>query len=178
MAARSERADQATGTGTTARPQHLALLRLDIEALWRGHVEGHELCEVAGLGPIPVEVARRLLGDAVLKLIITNGDAVANVTSLTRGPTQAMRYALLWTSHTCIAEGCPNTILEHDHRWGAEYNHTRHTRLDELDRPCTTHHDLHTNQGWALIPGTGKRPMVPPTDPRHPANTAPAPPAA
>ncbi|MGK2948570.1 MAG: DUF222 domain-containing protein, partial [Acidimicrobiales bacterium] len=80
------------------RPEHLALLRLDVEALWRGHVEGDELCEVTGLGPIPVEATRRLLGDAVLKLIITKGDAVAHVTSLTRGPTQAMRYALLWTS--------------------------------------------------------------------------------
>lgn len=102
------------------RPEHLALLRLDVEALWRGHVEGDELCEVTGLGPIPVTVARRLLGEAVLKLIITKGDAVAHVTSLTRGPTQAMRYALLWTSPTCTVEGCTRTIVEHDHVWGAE----------------------------------------------------------
>src|SRR5690606_7829279 len=54
-----------------AAPQHLALLRLDIEALWRGHVEGDELCEITGLGPIPVNTAKGLLGDAVLKLIIT-----------------------------------------------------------------------------------------------------------
>src|SRR3546814_4655270 len=32
-------------------------------------------------------------------------------------------------------------------------------------------HDLHTHHHWALIRGTGKRPMVPPHDPRHPANT-------
>jgi hypothetical protein len=155
------------------RPDHLALLRLDIEALWRGHVEGDELCEVTGLGPIPVAVARRLLGDAVLKLVITKGDAVAHVTSLTRGPTQAMRYALLWTSPTCSAEGCTRTIVEHDHVWGAEYRTTRHTRLDELDRLCHTHHDLHTVHSWALVRGTGKRPMVPPDHPSHPANAPP-----
>lgn len=155
------------------RPEHLALLRLDIEALWRGHVEGDELCEVTGLGPIPVAVARRLLGDAVLKLVITKGDAVAHVTSLTRGPTQAMRYALLWTSPTCTVEGCTRTIVEHDHAWGAEYRTTRHTRLDELDRMCHTHHDLHTLQGWALVRGVGKRPMVPPDHPSHPANAPP-----
>src|SRR3546814_3947214 len=91
-------------------PQHLALLRLDVSALWRGYVEGDELCEVAGLGPIPVEAARRLLGDAVIKLIITKGNAVAHATSLTRGPTQAMRYALLWSSPTCTVEGCTPTI--------------------------------------------------------------------
>jgi len=173
MAARSQQADQPGAPPSGRRqpaPQHLALLRLDISALWRGYVEGDELCEVAGLGPIPVEVARRLLGDAVLKLVITKGDAVAHVTSLTRGPTQAMRYALLWTSPTCTAEGCTRTILEHDHRYGAEYTHTRHTRLDELDRVCHTHHDLHTHHRWALVAGTGKRPMVPPEDPRHPAH--------
>ncbi|HYI60916.1 MAG TPA: hypothetical protein VEW93_03825 [Acidimicrobiales bacterium] len=46
------------------------------------------------------------------------------------------------------------TVLEHDHPYGAEYKDTRHTRLDELDRLCHTHHDLHTHRGWALVPGT------------------------
>jgi hypothetical protein len=154
-------------------PQHLALLRLDIEALWRGYVEGDELCEVTGLGPIPVSTARTLLGDAVLKLIITRGVDVLNVTSLTRGPTQAMHYARLWTSPFCAVEGCTKTRIEHDHIWGAEYKDTRHTRLDELDGVCHHHHDLHTRLRWALVRGTGKRPMVGPDDPRHPANAPP-----
>jgi hypothetical protein len=160
--------------GRLADPQHLALLRLDVEALWRGYVEGDELCEVAGLGPVPVRVARALLGDAVLKLVLTKGVDVLNVTSLTRGPTQAMRYARLWTSPFCTVEGCTRTRVEHDHRWGAEYKDTRHTRLDELDGLCHTHHDLRTREGWALVAGTGKRPIVGPGDPRHPANAAPA----
>ena len=121
-----------------AAPQHLALLRLDVEALWRGYMEGDELCEITGLGPIPVEIAKTLLGDAVLKLVITKGVDVLNVTSLTRGPTQAMRYAKLWTSPMCIVEGCTRTIVEHDHVWGAEYKDTRHTRFDEIERTCHT----------------------------------------
>jgi hypothetical protein len=178
MARRSVRADDAAPTGAEKRakqprPEHLALLRLDISALWRGHVEGDELCEITGLGPIPVGVARRLLGDALLKLVITNGQAVAHVTSLTRGPTQAMKYASLWTSPTCVVEGCSRTIIEYDHRTGAEFKDTKHTRLDELDQVCPGHHDLHTYGGWALVAGTGKRPMVPPDDPRHPRNTGP-----
>lgn len=176
MARRSARADAAADgekRGKQPRPEHLALLRIDISALWRGHVEGDELCEITGLGPIPVGVARRLLGDALLKLVITNGQAVAHVTSLTRGPTQAMKYASLWTSPTCVVEGCSRTIIEHDHRTGAEFKDTQHTRLDELDQVCPGHHDLHTYGGWALVAGTGKRPMVPPDDPRHPRNTGP-----
>ena len=178
MARRSARADDAAQTGVRKgrnlpRPEHLALLRIDISALWRGHVEGEELCEITGLGPIPIGVARRLLGEAVLKLVITNGHAVAHVTSLTRGPTQAMQYASLWTSPTCVVEGCSRTIIEHDHRTGTEYKDTKHTRLDELDPVCPGHHDLHTYEGWALVGGVGKRPMVPPDDPRHPRNTGP-----
>ncbi len=54
-------------------PRYLALLRVDAEALRRGRVQGAELCEIAGVGPVPVSVARDLLGDAVLKLVITPG---------------------------------------------------------------------------------------------------------
>ena len=176
MARRSARADDAPeAAGKQARPEQLALLRLDVSALWRGYTKGDELCEVTGLGPIPVATARRLLGDAALKLLITKGVDVASVTSLTRGPTQAMRYALLWTSPTCCVEGCTRTIVEHDHRTGCEYKHTRHTRLDELDRLCTHHHDLHTRHGWALVLGRGRRPMVPRGHPDHPANGPPSP---
>jgi hypothetical protein len=117
--------------------------------------------------------APQLLGDAVLKLIITKGVDVANVISLTRRPTQAMHYALLWTSPTCTVEGCSRTIVEHDHRSGAEWAVTRCTRLSDLDRLCCGHHDLHTRLGWALVAGTGKRPMVPPDSPRHPLYDAP-----
>ena len=166
-------APEGKGTRRLNAPQHLALLRLDVSALWRGYVEGDELCEVTGLGPIPVEVARERLGDAVLKLIITKGVNIASVTSLTRGPTQAMHYAKLWTSPTCTVEGCTRTIVEYDHVHGAEYKDTRHTRLDEIERCCHTHHDLHTLHGWALVAGEGKRPMVAPDDPRHPANAPP-----
>jgi hypothetical protein len=69
-----------------------------------------------------------------------------------------------------VVEGCTRTIVEHDHVWGAEYKDTRHTRLDETERKCHTHHDLHTHHGWALVNGAGERPMVPPDDHRHPRN--------
>ena len=35
---------------------------------------------------------------------------------------------------------------------------------------CGHCHDLKTRYGWSLVHGTGKRPMVPPDDPRHPKN--------
>jgi hypothetical protein len=153
---------------------HLALIRLDYESLVQGAVEGEETCEIAGLGPIPVRIARDLLGDAILKLVITKGVDVMNVTHLGRSPTMAQRVALLWQSPECTREGCTRTQrLENDHRDG--WAETKQTRLDGLDPLCDHEHDLKTYHGWALVNGTGKRPMVPPGDPRHP-NYRPPPP--
>ncbi|HET6729590.1 MAG TPA: DUF222 domain-containing protein, partial [Jiangellaceae bacterium] len=45
-------------------PRYLALLRVDVEALRRGAVAGGELCEITGVGPVPVSVARDLLGES------------------------------------------------------------------------------------------------------------------
>jgi Domain of unknown function (DUF222) len=158
-------------------PTHLALLRIDLKALVRGHTDGDELCEIAGVGPVPVDAARRLLGESVLKLVITNGVAVANVAHLGRGPSAAQRIALLWSSPACAVLGCPRLNhqgIEHDHRtpWTAVHE----TTLANIDRLCAHHHDLKTRRGWALVPGTGRRPMVPPHDPRHPDHQATGPP--
>ena len=125
-----------------------------------------------GIGPVPVEVVRRLLGDSLLRLVLTNGVDVRNVTSLGRGPNAAQKIALLWEQPTCSVEHCGRRArLEADHTTGAEYTRTKHTRLDELDRLCEQHHDKKTYDGWGLVPGTGVRPMVPPEDRRHPKHS-------
>jgi Domain of unknown function (DUF222) len=151
---------------SSVNPRYLALLRVDVAALRRGRVDGDEVCEIAGVGPVPVSVARDLLGEAILKLIITDGVDVLNVTHLGRGPTAAQRAALLWINPTCAVEGCNRSRIEWDRR--EDWATTRHTRLDELDPLCAFHHDLKTRLGWALVPGKGKRPLVPPDDPSHP----------
>ena len=149
--------------------RYLGLIRADLEAMQRGHVEGDEVCEIAGLGPIPVRVAKDLLGEAVLKLVITKGVDVANVTHLGRAPTIAQKAALWWRSTECDALGCTRTQrLQTDHDTG--WTKTHATRLDDSNRLCDHHHDLKTYFGWALVEGTGKREMVPPGDPRHPKN--------
>jgi hypothetical protein len=152
-------------------PSFLALLRVDVEALARGGVEGDELCEIAGVGPVPARVARGLLGDAVLKLVITRGVDVVNVTHLGRGPSAAQSVALLWSSPGCTNSECDHTLLiQHDHRtpW-AEVHETTLANLDRLcPQPC---HHRKTHDGWALVEGTGRRPLVPPDHPRHPDNT-------
>jgi hypothetical protein len=161
-------------TAQTANPRYLGVLRIDWSALLRGHVEGDEACEIAGLGPISVASARELLGESILKLVITRGVDVMNVTHLGRGPNTAQKVALMWMQPECSREGCNRKArLENDHR--EEYWKVKCTELANTDRCCQRDHDLKTYRGWAFVAGTGKRPMVPPDDPRHPKNTRPPP---
>lgn len=163
--------------GGDARPgRYLGLIRCDLAALQRGAVNGGELCEIAGLGPIPVRNAVDLLGDATWKLIVTRGVDVANVTTLSRKASAAMLAALAWRSPVCSVEGCGRTILQIDHRipWAT----THHTTLSELDPLCPHHHDAKTHDGWELVDGCGLRAMVPTDHPHHPRHNraGPAPP--
>ncbi|HEU0214667.1 MAG TPA: hypothetical protein VFR13_11320, partial [Jiangellaceae bacterium] len=113
-------------TPARINPRYLALLRVDLAALRRGAVAGDEMCEITGVGPVPVPVARGLLGQAVLKLVITRGVDVAHVTHLGRGPSAAQRVALAWTSPGCTVQGCWRTRIEYDHQ--KPWKDTRHTR--------------------------------------------------
>lgn len=163
-----------TGDGGGKRGRYLGLIRCDLSALQRGRTHGEEMCEVTGLGPIPVATAVDLLGDATWKLLITRGIDVLNVTTLSRRATAAMVAALAWRSPTCTVEGCGRTILQIDHR--IPWAQTRHTTLAELDPLCPHDHARKTHDGWELIEGTGVRAMVPPGDPRHPRHPGHAPP--
>lgn len=158
----------APGPAPRPSPKHLALIRVDLSALVRGTVQGDEICEVAGIGPISVTEARNLLGDSILHLVSENGIDVQNITHLGRGPNAAQTLALLWTSQQCTVLGCHRTHTENDHR--IDDAHTKHTRLDELDPLCDHHHDRKTLEGWALVTGNGRRRFVPPDHHDHPGH--------
>src|SRR5437763_5846609 len=148
-----------------------AIVRIDLSAQERGQVEGEEVCEIAGYGPIPVSVAREMIasGNVFLAAVVTDGVKVTGVAHLGRKPTAHQQTALEWRDPQCAAEGCPATArLQNDHRddWSA----THVTEFDGLDRLCPPMHRLNTVDGWALVEGVGKRPFVPPSDPRHPRN--------
>jgi hypothetical protein len=172
-----ELADHATNAASDAssprpapKPKHLALLRVDLDALVRGAVADDELCELTGFGAIPVRVARGLLGDSILHLILTRGQDVAGVVHLGRGPSAAQKIALLWSQPTCSRAGCdqPWTHTQVDHR--TPWAQAAETTLDNLDRLCTHDHRLKTHHGWALVHGTGRREMVAPDHPQHPTH--------
>jgi hypothetical protein len=163
--------DRAPRRLPSPNPAFLALLRVDLDALVRGRTEGDELCDIAGVGAIPVPVARNCLSEAILKLVITRGVDVVNVTHLGRGPTAAQRVALLWATPRCTNSRCSHTLqIQHDHR--KPWAEVHETTIENLDRLCDPCHKLKTQDGWALLDGKGRRPLVPPDDPRHAGNRA------
>src|SRR5438270_4855795 len=54
-----------------AGPEAMIHVMVDYDALVRGHTVEEERCEIPGIGPIPVSVARLMANDAILKLILT-----------------------------------------------------------------------------------------------------------
>jgi hypothetical protein len=79
-----------TGAATTngrrsggGRPSTTMHLRVDLAALRRGELNDGEVCEIPGVGPVPLATARNVLGESFLKVIIEDGVDVTSVDSAT-----------------------------------------------------------------------------------------------
>ncbi|MBV9661280.1 MAG: DUF222 domain-containing protein [Acidimicrobiales bacterium] len=145
------------------------MIRVDLDTLLRGVPLEGELCEIAGYGPVPVSVIENLLAteNPFIIGILTKSQALVGVYHHGRRPNAHQRSALDFLYPSCAVEGCSSRQgMQYDHR--QDYAYTKITAFDLLDRFCRYHHQLKTNQDWALVEGTGKRAFVPPHDPRHP----------
>ena len=145
--------DDTSGTGTgrvfTPTPTAIVHVRVDHAALVRGHVEPGELCEIPGIGPVPVEVARRLAVDSVLSVLVTDGVDVTTVAHSGRTIPAALRRALVERDPECVVPGCTT-------REDLEFDHLRPfaeggpASLANLARLCHWHHYLKTHHGHIL----------------------------
>ena len=77
--------DGRPGTKRSKGTRALVHVRVDLDALRTGVVGPNGICEIPGVGPIPVDRARELMGDALCELVITNGIDVTTITKLGRG---------------------------------------------------------------------------------------------
>ena len=169
------------------------IVRVDHAALARGHARPDEICEISGVGPVPVTEVVDLLtsGDAFTAVVATDASgqvttvahvgrrAVTSVDVLSsalterghdvtaahgsRRPDAYQLTALDWTTPTCSVAGCDLPRQEIDHRH--DWARTHRTKLDDLDRYCSFHHRLKGRKGYRLEPGTGRRRQLPPGDP-------------
>ena len=155
------------GTGPTKQPRRhrrapaQISFHVDIAAWLRGHARGDEVCEIPGLGSVPVSLARALSADAVLKLILRNGDDVTTITSHRRYIPAALRSALESRDRTCVVPGCHathNLEIDHIHEFGQQGP----TELSNCCRLCKFHHYLKTHCHWSLRGPPGQWTFEPP----------------
>jgi hypothetical protein len=113
--------------------------RVDHAAYVRGHTEPGEICEIVGVGPVPVAVVRRLADDAIFKALVHDGTDVLKVSHLGRTIPARLRTAVEELYPECVIEGChTNRHLEIDHNQPVAEGGP--TALWNLTRPCRHHH--------------------------------------
>jgi hypothetical protein len=133
-----------------SRPPAQVAIRVDASALERGEIAGDEVCEVVGVGPVPVAVAESLLSDSLVHLVATDGVDVKAVTSAQRTIPASLRAALDERDRTCAVPGCTVTKrLEIDHI--VEFAKGGATELANTVRLCKPHHDMKTYRGFRLL---------------------------
>jgi hypothetical protein len=153
--------------GTVAVPATV-VVRIDHSALRRGFTIAGELCEIAGVGPITVAEAGRLLDDAFVKAVVFEGTDVTRVAHLGRRVPARLRTAVEERDPECVVEGCHVTRhLEIDHNVPIEAGGP--TALDNLERLCPCHHDYKHRYGLRLAGAGTRRRFVRPdgTPPHH-----------
>jgi hypothetical protein len=150
-------------SGTTEEgPAHLHI-RVDLSALRRGHLGQGEICEIPGVGPVAVAVAREVLGEALCDLVITDGTDVTTICHLGRSIPKSLKTALIERDPTCVVPGCETAHgLEIDH-WQIPFKDGGPASIDNTVRLCAHHHDLKTHRGFVLSGGPGKWRFDPPS---------------
>lgn len=154
----------------TTRPRHRVptkvIVRIDFDALVRGHTEAGETCDIGG-APVPVSVIDEIMasGDAFLTAILTKGVDVARVVHLGRGPNAHQLTALQWRDVVCSRAGCTYHPTEWDHR--EPYSKVKQTTLGNLGGFCDHDHDLKTYGNYTVVPSDipGKVDLIPPEEP-------------
>ena len=142
-------------------------MTVDNAALAREHTKSGERCDISGVGPVPVTVARAALDDASVAVMTCDADDITAVSSPKRTIPIKVRRALEARYPTCAVSTCANDqFLEIDHVVPLE-DHGR-TELDNLWRLCSHHHRLKTYEGWRVVGRNGTRDLVPPDDPDPP----------
>jgi len=139
------------GGGKSARtgPKHMVVVHVAYEAINRGALADGEVCDISGVGPIPLEVARSLASDSILRVLVTKGGQAMAVTPGLRTIPRALRLLIEASDRTCVVPGCDVTLgLQIDHRKG--FAQLGPTDLENCALLCKRHHDMKTYLGWVL----------------------------
>ncbi len=142
--------DQGSSGTKPTRSSAVMNIRIDIDALKRGHTEHGETCEIAGVGPIPVATATEYLGEAFLKLLVIDGTDIKTVAHMGRAIPAPLRTAIEERDRVCQVPTCDMTVgLEIDHI--KPFAEGGAASLENLVRLCRRHHLQKTHDGFRLV---------------------------
>lgn len=163
-----------TPTPRTGERKHPAVVVVNLESLQRGWVEGDEMCEIPGVGPVSLSAARELLTDGLLRIVIRDGVNILNVTHAGRCASDVQYTAIQVRQRgACLKPSCRRPIAQIDHIEG--YTITGATSLDDLGGLCKFCHRLKTTEGhtyrrnddgsitWVRPDGTEEHERPPPS---------------
>jgi hypothetical protein len=155
------------GAATSSGPNAHVHVNVDAEALLALKGMSGATCEIPGLGAIPVEDARAMLGDALLTVIIKKGVDVTTVAHHGRTVPTAIRRAVEARDPECVVEGCTvrdQLDLHHIIPWVEQPV----TTVDGVVRICHWEHYLVTHCGYTLEPlGDGQYRLLAPDEPKR-----------
>ena len=153
------------GSGATRfRPKTMMIVHVAYEALVRGSLADGEVCEIRGVGPIPLDVARRLGSDSILRVLVTKGAQPMAVTPGVRTIPRALRILLEARDKVCAIRGCDvSRGLQIDHC--VDFALLGPTDLENCAPLCRVHHDMKTYLGFRRVRDEdGEWILVPPDD--------------
>ena len=143
----------------SSRPLAMIVVHVSHAAYEWGWTEPGEICEIEGLGPVPVSVARRLASDAIMKAVVIDGVDITRIAHLGRTIPAHLRTGVEVRDRRCIIVGCEiDRHLEIDHNTpvaaGGE------TSLENLGRLCHHHHAMKTLRDLRRIGPFGNQTLV------------------
>ncbi len=151
--ARAARDGVAPAAGTKprgrAKTRDHVVAHVDLPSLLGGEVRTDQRCEIPGIGPVPVEHVRSLLGDAVLTILVEDGRDVRTFARPGRKMVAALAQLLDARDPVRTITGCGRTQrLELDHALAvSDGGDSDEQNCHGL---CRAHHRRKTD-GWRLI---------------------------
>ena len=155
-------------------PKRDLLFLIDWSAAKRGHTRSGETSEIAGVGPVPVDVALDFDADPFIKAVIRDGTDIRTVVHYGRSVPAELRTALEARGMCCAVPGCSRDAhLEVDHAH-VDYADGGPLALWNAQYLCTCHHRQKT---LGLLDTELPPPVVqPPGPPTAAGSEAPRPP--
>lgn len=144
--------DSLRGVRAGERPRPAAELLIDPESLV-GTVPANlprARCDLAGVGPIPVETARRLLCDSVIGRVVASPSEVLDVGRRVQFPTAAQRRAVIARDEHCVWPDCARPARWCDVHHVVPVRQGGRTEVASLVLLCRRHHTAVHELGWTI----------------------------